>query len=107
MKTYTEKELRLAQRRAFFTGIRFHTYDGRAPYEEAARKYPLPTITRPRVIDAEDARGNPVKLKIENGKVWRSGSRLGADEWYESWYGPAYYTAVAELAKNPTETVDA
>lgn len=103
MKTYTETELRLAQREAYVAG----SWYGEGPARLlAAEKYPLPKITRPRVVTARDAHGVLVRLKIEHGKVWRSGT-ANPDQWCESWYPPEYYVAVADLAANPTETVDA
>jgi hypothetical protein len=112
MKTYTEKQVAVAQREAFVAGSRYHGGGGCMPRETAEYRFPMPKITRPREVKVS---GNT--YRIVDGKIeWRN---------YGDWINSAFnddlrienlakhsddlevVRALVELYKNPTETVDA
>jgi hypothetical protein len=117
-KKYTERELVLAQRRAFRDGAQAlycHKVipSGHSPYADALdevrestdKRYPLPKVTRPRVVS-----DGTLEWKYENGYVMYRYS--GSSDWYSTKYSevpinPRRVEVLADLLANPTETVDA
>ena len=112
-KKYTERDLVLAKREAFCAGrgAAFVHYDIGAPQGKAwpgsahlaAERYPLPKVTRPRVVTREDG----CQLRISGGQLqykWLDGDwrEYGSINWT-----PAQRAAMADLLANPTEEVDA
>lgn len=71
--------------------------------DEAAREYPLPKISRPRVVYRGD-----FAWKVEDGRFW---FRLGeSGDWHGIVFGPVTVKLVHfwnDLAANPTEEVEA
>jgi hypothetical protein len=77
---------------------------------EAAMTYPLPKVTRPRVVMDGDGAGwrfIPISEGVENGRFERSDTR---DLWRPVSQVPAWpdiIAILADLLANPTEEVDA
>jgi hypothetical protein len=111
-RTYTERELVLAQREAFKRGYdNRHVGEATTPWgswpgivEAAEMLYPLPKVTRPRVV-----RDNTLEWKYENGHfAYRYG---GASDWHSTQYSEVPINrrrveVLADLLANPTEEVE-
>jgi hypothetical protein len=116
-KTVTEREAVLRERRAYILGLQDACWrdpeteeDAMARAEiDAARRYPLPRVTRPRVV--RDPEHRPALWRLRNGALevlidgtesWhvypRSGEGLKATG--------ARLNVWADLLANPTETVE-
>lgn len=108
-RTYTEREKVLAERAAFAHGYR--NAKNHAPLdfiaesqERAAQFYPLPKVTRPRVV--EDSDGACWRWTPARGLEWRT---PGLD-WHNanaSMISETCRRVVADLLANPTEKVEA
>jgi hypothetical protein len=111
VKMVTEKDAVLRERLAFRSGWCCHRayrvgYAPIDPEGEAARAYPLPKVTRPRVV--MDARG--VKWKVMEGRL--HALEPHCDGWARAdnthWLLPPDRVSLwADLFANPTEEVDA
>lgn len=116
-KLYTGRELAEAERRAFVHGLDVRAtlperWDGNAA--EAARRYPLPTVTRPRVV--QDAQGVLWRVQLGKGDTvlveytergipdWRDFNSLRAGAPGISRERVALW---ADLLARPTEEVEA
>ena len=71
----------------------------------AARAYPYPKVTRPRVVNAPTRYAPNRQYKVEFGTLWTRPSP--SEAWRESDSNLAAAEAIASLATNPTEEVDA
>lgn len=109
----------LAQRAAFEQGASWRTNIG--PYTpgqartfaspEAARRYPLPRVTRPRVVREASKRFGDIEWKYEHGALWH---RFVPDtQWRKldsensgMYIYPERVTLLADLIANPNETVN-
>ena len=106
-KKYTERELRECQQLAYVQGWR-DCWPTRDPLENAKRNYPLPRVTRPRVIQRHpfgtlfDWRlvGGVLEWRSPGGGSWGTYTIDSDEEWKR--IGPIY----ADLLANPTEEVD-
>lgn len=105
----TNKELILAQREAYVRGIKeaLRT-NGWHPVEsgieiEAAKKYPLPKITRPRVVIENGSYGSEYKIEHDNILVRRN---LHESYYANVWYGIIPMNVIKDLLANPTEEVE-
>lgn len=112
-KKYTERDLVLAKREAFADGIAFRYAqtldlpDHRLHCDtvEARRRYPLPKVTRPRVVRVEGRQRDMEYRVIGNDVQFRSTKHKGAD-WQSSSLTPSALRELADLLANPTETVE-
>ena len=109
-RTYTERELVLAQRDAYARGLGEGTqYWGDDAVAKARHEYPLPKVTRPRVVDDPHVFS---QFKADGGKLYWRGGNTG-------WYAfdnvanpPAFLPTEervrlwADLLANPTEEVE-
>lgn len=115
-KKYTERDLVLAKREGYVACRREHGYlDAVGVYQrEAARKYTLPKVTRPRVVNSKDT---PMKYRIRDGVIERAFK--GTDNWHRSTWNdsPLFVTdlhagdvcdlaAIVDVLANPTEEVE-
>lgn len=112
--TYTEREVVLREREAFVKGWKDFQSERVACAEEdcyqaAARHFPLPTVTRPRVV--RDSYNADREWKFVDGKLltrthwepkWRD-ANTGPDR-MPGWT-PERVKLLAELIANPNETV--
>jgi hypothetical protein len=107
-KTVTEREAVLRERKAFYCGAA-HQHDtdagGNQVWEEGRRRYPLPKVTRPRVV--RDREG--WKWQCIDGRIQWSGPRgwRFADVMtYAVRVTPERVVLWADLLANPTEDVE-
>jgi len=99
----SEKDAVLREREAFTTGV-YAVLGSNTVEQEATRRYPLPKVTRPRVVQ------DPVNPRRE----WRCvGGKMQTREDTLAWYDvtevriSAPHVALwADLLANPTEEVD-
>lgn len=121
-KKYTEREMVLAKREAWSRAMRDFGFGGIRPLgwrgidAEAKRAYPLPAITRPRIVRAqEDGVLAALEYRVIDGEIeWRravSEFEL-PEEWHSVQQRPLHLTAfrvrlAADLLANPNETVEA
>lgn len=117
MKKVSEAEAVRRERAAFRAGynavVRGDELSTRAHLEtpgerdvlgrEVPKLYPLPTVTRPRVV--EDACGNA--YRVVNGELQHRGKGMDAGNWAFVHYVAGNAAALAELLANPTEQVPA
>lgn len=103
-KKYTEREYVLAQRDAFMAGLADPIqYWGKDALQEARKRYPLPRVTRPRVVkDATGwewmlADGSQLRYRASFASDWSDSLNLGAK---------GRIAALRDLLANPTETVE-
>lgn len=114
-KTYTEREVVERERRAvertidelwhyLRTAIPFGEWNGAQPL--ARRLYPLPTVTRPRVVT--DTKGRQWKVEDDilltrhESSLW-----LAAEDVRDAfWFSRERIRLWADLIANPTETVE-
>lgn len=106
-KQYTERDLILAKREAYVAGHSCAT----APHcdvitrdtasREAAYRYPLPKVTRARVV--KDSVGD--KWSVVDGCFVCHDGETGENIFISSWCSPEFIRALADLLANPTEEV--
>lgn len=111
-KTYTEQEVVLRERAAYVRG-RHESLTARPmvqsearEYEkEAASRYPLPKVTRARVVKRADdgcelrMEGDVLQFRLCHSDEWRNYTSIC--------WTPANRVAIADLLANPTEEVEA
>lgn len=109
---YTERDLILAKRQAFEDGFELgwkgQTTEWRGLLTEAEARYPLPKVTRPRVVQYPLYHWK--KWRVIDGELQRNGSEDDSDEWVStplSVMTAARVRVLADLLANPTEEVDA
>jgi hypothetical protein len=88
-----------AQREAFMSGViweRRGVYGNRTPVEEAEARYPLPTVTVPRVVLAADG----FQYRVIGGEL----QCYEGTNWVPMWFTQADLDAFTDLLANPTET---
>jgi hypothetical protein len=114
-KKYTERDKVLFQREAWTKALHLntaHTWDWCA--KSAAGQFPLPMVTRPRVVDSRDT---PLKYRISDGVIERAFK--GHDNWHRSTWNdrPIFakdlrdgdvceLAAIVDVLANPTEEVE-
>ena len=107
-KRYTEREMVLAQRAAFIAGAEYRreppqhsAVDCDACHAMSRDRYPLPKVTRPRVV--QDANG--WRWRVVDGVLQ---SLPGGDVWNNVVYinDRNRRTVLADLLANPTETME-
>lgn len=102
-KTVTEREAVLREREAYVKG-RFEAGKGLDWHARSRCLYPLPTITRPRVV--KDPHSADIVWRCDGGVLqYRQGNHewsMGPGYWYAS---PERVRLWAELLANPTEEV--
>lgn len=109
---YSRREIFIA-RQAFADGVCARPVLGDAWYgaeAEAAKRYPLPMVTRPRVVKDETGPAGTYYWRVDRGVLQHTTS-LDAGMWEPLAIG-MYITVprvhlLAELLANPTETVEA
>ena len=109
-KKYTEKDLVLAMRKGWDECAYRMTLAGGGSKESEAMKlacFPLPKVTRPRVVNGPA--GRHWAWKLEDGRFWfrndnRSAWELVRDAWKPT---PELVPLWYDLLANPTEEVDA
>ena len=106
-KKYTERDMIVRERRAFVEGANYGATGATMRiYSEAEHRYPLPKVTRPRVVT--DEYGD--LWKFENGVFRWSNCHKDAIQWEHvnpAWAPTAtLVTLWAALLANPTETVE-
>lgn len=128
-KKYTERDLVLAKQEAFVEGslLTFRHFDcslgseaglkWRGSSNLAAERYPLPKVTRPRVVQDPHERGmrwRVLRDKDQHGVTYLeyNAFNTGADASWRTGLGTYCATAErvalwADLLANPTEEVDA
>lgn len=105
-KKYTMRDMVLAQRDAYARGLGEETqYWGDDAVAKAHREYPLPKVTRPRVVS-----DGTMEWKYENELLMCRYS--GWDVWRSVQYSEVPLNrrraeALADLLANPTEEVEA
>lgn len=102
----TNKEHILALRKAYIrgciNGIGFTSVGHTMKFErEAKEKYPLPMITRPRVV-CLNLHDDNLEYKIEHKTLFYRTE--GQSIWKQAYSG--YVEMLADLIKNPTEEVE-
>lgn len=104
MKPENKRETLIA-REAFIAGSDWSGKSWYSAAEEAARRYPLPKITRPRVITFPDIHGEFAFLPNSNQIGWRARS---GDIWQTPYFTltPARLRGFMDLASNPMEEVE-
>lgn len=108
-KKYTERELVVAQRAAYGHGARWYRAAGNCTIEidrEARRCYPLPRVTRARVVN--HGHGREWQWKFEDGRFhFRFAPKALWEIANEAW-APTLQTVPiwADLLANPIEEVD-
>lgn len=114
-QTVTEREVVLRERKAFLQGIRSTSFlmvtDDSYWSDEAVRRYPLPLITRPRVVKDPEA-GFDQRWRVVDGCLEYA---VPNGPWHKAhkrsnWSGveqptPARIRLWADLLHNPTEEV--
>ena len=105
-KQYTERDLVLARREGFERGA--VALASRGAFEdvartEAERRYPLPKVTRPRVVTRTDI----VEIRIMDGVLQYRGAGCGWSVYRQVYWSPGMQDAMRDLLANPTEEVDA
>lgn len=115
-RVYSEREKVLAEREAYQSGVNTMYMNGVVPatpeacqesvrlLKLAATRYPLPKVTRPRVV--ETARSG-YEWRIVGGALQER--RIDTELWRiaEGWVGdPENMRVLADLLANPTEEVD-
>lgn len=113
-KTYTERELVLAKREAFVAGSEWHasSWTGSLAPLEANDRYPLPRVTRPRVVRMD--RTVPGReFRVSGGNIESRTIGVGLDGQPFRWTALAQITPtpeririLADLLANPTEEVE-
>lgn len=120
-KTYTEREVIERERAAFVAGVdesfrafRIRPYDSpgwRGSHQLAAERYPLPKVTRPRVVRREVG-GFQFDWRFVDNTLQHANP--GMEDWedycgviHESGEWPALIAVLDDLRANPTEEVDA
>ena len=109
--TYTEKDVVLREREAYVRGrheslsAQRMTDSERREFErDAAVRYPLPKVTRPRVVTRQDG----VQLRIEDPELqFRIGPNCSWATYCLTYMSPANRAALLDLLANPTEEVEA
>jgi hypothetical protein len=112
-KKYSERDMVMARRQGFVTGIhefyshrdvpRHLSYVTDDAERKAARVYPLPTVTRPREHVDKDG----YRWRCVDGRLESKSSRYA--EWScddSCLVRPSDALALADLLANPTETVE-
>lgn len=100
---YTERDMILAKREAYAAGAKAWGAASKNGVLRAAREYPFPKITRPRVV--RDKFGVGMLWRVMSGELQSS---FRGNEWCVE---PAYVTPErvalwADLLANPTEEVE-
>lgn len=107
----TEKEKVLLLREAFVSGAGYrHSRVTNSAYadeywEEAKRRYPLPKVTRPRVVTvpmSSRSNGPFCDFKVSGNVIYAAKPPL----WEMSVHTPAGILMLADLVRNPTEEVE-
>lgn len=113
-KMVTEAEAVRRERAAYLAGLEQHacTQEGHDRLKrDVSLHYPLPRITRPRVVRDTSTDGCPIEWRVTNGNIE---CRQAAGTWYEvaerggakMWITPQRVAFLADLLANPTETVE-
>lgn len=107
--TFTARELVLCERAAFLAGINARPSLGDewcGAACEAAKRYPLPTVTRPRVV--VDPHSGLVRWYVDGqGQIVHEQIGPEFTLMADSWPTPERVALWADLLANPTETVEA
>ena len=110
-KTYTEREVIEMQREAFKYGVSHGQNYPCLTYKEcegaSERMYPLPKVTRPRVVRDEwdcewRSLGGKMEFRLFGCREWKASVDYGSVD-----ITPSRVGIWADLLANPTEEVDA
>jgi hypothetical protein len=109
--TVSEREAVLRERRAFIAGRcdgypDESTTPARVLLESAARRYPLPTVERPRVVQDPHSEGLAWRV-VDNGLQYRRDGLAWRTSDESCWtFSPARVALWADLFARPTELVE-
>lgn len=99
VKRYTERELVMAKREGFCAGVEAHAHrqihDVAYARTLAGIRYPLPRVTRPRVV--RDLHNDA--WEVRESILWCQGNPIG-------WADKTTLQKLLDLIDNPNETVD-
>jgi hypothetical protein len=107
-KPTTAREVRLC-RKAYVLGWVEQQTSGINADQSAARRYPLPTVEVPRVLDVIDRYGQVHRFRTANGRLERlsnDGSGWGVPASSIGQFSPAALNVLIDLYDNPTERVE-
>lgn len=113
-ETYTLRDVVLAEREAFIAGVNTRARldvgdDWKGAAHEAAKRYPLPKVTRPRVLS--DGAGMQYSVIIDGERLVIQYRHKPNEMWSRTFPGVFTIDAVraqifADLLANPTEEVE-